>query len=144
MSSATASSITPPTRPRPSLEVCDSQGAATSQPRLRAPSGDATSPPAAPLGTKTKNQNAGDPGGDGPQPLSAGATLLSEPGALTTPMTAEYVGLRPATLETLRVRGGGPTFLKLGAGVVYQREDLDQWLGERKRTSTSDPGSDKK
>jgi len=24
--------------------------------------------------------------------------------------------------------------------VVYQREDLDAWLAERKRRSTSDPG----
>jgi len=48
--------------------------------------------------------------------------------------------LSPATLETLRIRGGGPTFSKLGRRVVYQREDLDGWLAERKRRSTSDPG----
>lgn len=63
-----------------------------------------------------------------------------EPGALTTPMAADYVGLSPATLETMWVRGGGPVFVKLGARVVYQREDLDKWLEERKRKSTSDPG----
>lgn len=62
---------------------------------------------------------------------------LSEPGALSTPLAAEYVGLSPATLETLRVRGGGPQFVKLGARVVYRREDLDRWLEERKKKSTS-------
>lgn len=59
---------------------------------------------------------------------------------MTTAMAAEYVGLSPATLETMRVRGGGPVFVKLGARVVYQREDLNRWLEERKRKSTSDPG----
>jgi len=60
---------------------------------------------------------------------------------MTTPEAAEYVGLSPATLETLRTRGGGPVFAKLGARVVYEKDDLDRWLKERKRTSTSDHGS---
>jgi hypothetical protein len=40
----------------------------------------------------------------------------------------------------MRTRGGGPVFVKLGRRVVYRREDLDHWLEERRRTSTSDPG----
>lgn len=67
-------------------------------------------------------------------------SLLGEEGALSTPAAAEYLGLSPATLETMRSRGGGPPFVKLGRRVVYQREDLDAWLAERRRTSTSDPG----
>ena len=63
---------------------------------------------------------------------------LSEPGALSTPLAADYVGLSPATLETMRIRGGGPLFVKLGRRVVYRRKHLDAWLDERKRTSTSD------
>lgn len=47
-------------------------------------------------------------------------------------------GLAPAILETLRSRGGGPPFVKLGRRVVYRREDLDSWLEERVRKSTSD------
>lgn len=65
---------------------------------------------------------------------------MSEPGMLTTPMAAHYLGLSPATLETMRTRGGGPVFVKLGRRVLYQREDLDQWLSERRRKSTSDEG----
>ena len=65
---------------------------------------------------------------------------LSEPGALSTPLAAEYVGLSPATLETMRIRGGGPPFVKLGRRVVYRRDDLDAWLDERKHSSTSDQG----
>jgi len=73
-------------------------------------------------------------------PAQAAAPPLFEPGAYSTPLAADYLGLSPATLETLRIRGGGPTFSKLGRRVVYQREDLDAWLAERKRRSTSDPG----
>lgn len=60
------------------------------------------------------------------------------PGVLSTPEAASYVGLSPATLETKRSRGGGPPFSKLGARVVYRREDLDAWLEARLRQSTSD------
>ena len=67
--------------------------------------------------------------------------VLTEPGALSTPWAAEYVGLSPATLEALRSRGGGPAFAKLGRRVVYRREDLDEWLAKRRRQSTSDDGS---
>lgn len=75
-----------------------------------------------------------------PAPEPAPPSLLGEPGALTTPAAAEYLGLSPATLETMRTRGGGPVFVKLGRRVVYRREDLALWLAERRRSSTSDPG----
>jgi hypothetical protein len=75
-----------------------------------------------------------------PAPLQTERSGLFEGGALPTPLAADYLGLSPATLETLRSRGGGPAFLKLGRRVVYQREDLDKWLAERRRTSTSDSG----
>jgi len=50
---------------------------------------------------------------------------------------AQYLGLSLPTLETLRSRGGGPVFTKLGRRVVYQKEDLDAWLSERRKSSTS-------
>lgn len=62
-----------------------------------------------------------------------------EPNAFSTPHAADYLDLSPATLETLRVRGGGPPYFKLGRRVVYHRADLDAWLAERKRTSTGKP-----
>ena len=63
---------------------------------------------------------------------------VPEPGVLTTPAAAEYLGLSPATLDTMRSRGGGPVFSKLGRRVVYRREDLDSWVLERQQKSTSD------
>ena len=59
---------------------------------------------------------------------------------LPTEHAATYLGLSPKTLETLRTRGGGPPFLKLGRRVVYRKTDLDTWLAARIRRSTSDPG----
>ena len=55
---------------------------------------------------------------------------------------AKYIGpdFSERTLETWRVRGGGPKFLKAGSRVFYRRRDLDAWLAERERASTSDTG----
>ena len=44
------------------------------------------------------------------------------------------------TLETLRVRGGGPAFVKLKKSVKYTRRSLFEWLAAGRRTSTSDAG----
>jgi hypothetical protein len=33
----------------------------------------------------------------------------------------------PATLATLRTRGGGPRFRKAGRDVIYDAADLDSW-----------------
>ena len=44
------------------------------------------------------------------------------------------------TLETMRVRGGGPVFLKLNKRVHYTRRALFEWLAAGRRTSTSDIG----
>ncbi len=44
------------------------------------------------------------------------------------------------TLETKRVRGGGPVFLKLGKSVRYTRRACFEYLAARRRTSTSDSG----
>ena len=75
-----------------------------------------------------------------PPPERALPPLL-DTGAFSTPLAADYLGLSPATLETLRSRGGGPPFVKLGRRVVYRREDLDAWLAASRRTSKSDAGS---
>lgn len=57
---------------------------------------------------------------------------------LNTHEAAAYVGLSYSTLTKLRLTGGGPPFIKLGARVVYRISDLDAWLESRKQTSTSE------
>ena len=62
---------------------------------------------------------------------------------MTTTEAAEYVGLSPRTLERYRVTGEGPKFLKVGRRVLYRRSDLDGWLENKVRHSTSDPGPER-
>jgi predicted DNA-binding transcriptional regulator AlpA len=52
---------------------------------------------------------------------------------------AERSTLAVATLAKLRVLGGGPPFIKLGARVVYDAADVDAWIAAKgKRHSTAD------
>jgi predicted DNA-binding transcriptional regulator AlpA len=62
---------------------------------------------------------------------------------LRTPGAAEYVGLSDSTLEKFRLTGDGPKFVRIGVRAVgYRIEDLDAWLAERVRRSTSDKGGE--
>jgi predicted site-specific integrase-resolvase len=60
-------------------------------------------------------------------------TLMTEAAA------AEYLGLSPRTLQRWRVTGQGPTYRKLGKRVAYSTEDLREYLGRVRRSSTSTP-----
>ncbi|MDX2143212.1 MAG: helix-turn-helix domain-containing protein [Rhodospirillaceae bacterium] len=52
---------------------------------------------------------------------------------------AAYIGLSASTLAKMRMRGDGPTYAKAGPRVViYCRADLDAWLTQRRRRSTSE------
>jgi hypothetical protein len=44
--------------------------------------------------------------------------------ALNENQAAEFLGLSVRTLQTWRVRGGGPPYCKIGRSVRYQRADL--------------------
>jgi predicted DNA-binding transcriptional regulator AlpA len=57
---------------------------------------------------------------------------------LNTHAAAAYSGLARSTLEKLRVFGGGPNYIKIGRRVVYDLADLEQWLANHRRKSTSD------
>ncbi len=59
---------------------------------------------------------------------------------LTAKDAASYIGLAAQTLAKMRVTGDSPPFYKVGRQVLYDRADLDAWLAERRRRSTSDPG----
>ena len=59
---------------------------------------------------------------------------------LTTQQAADYLGMSKSTLEKLRVKGGGPRFIKRGRSVVYLVAHLDAWDEANTRASTSDVG----
>jgi hypothetical protein len=50
---------------------------------------------------------------------------------------ASYTNLSKSSLDKLRVYGGGPLYIKVGARVVYDRMDLDTWLIGKKVANTS-------
>lgn len=52
---------------------------------------------------------------------------------------AKYLGISDSTLAKWRVRGDGPPHAKLGGIVIYDLNDLDDWLASLKRHSTSEP-----
>jgi hypothetical protein len=57
---------------------------------------------------------------------------------LRTEDAAKYCGSSSSTFEKLRLTGGGPIYSKIVRRVVYRVEDLDDWLAENRRRSTSD------
>ncbi|MCL4233861.1 MAG: helix-turn-helix domain-containing protein [Deltaproteobacteria bacterium] len=60
--------------------------------------------------------------------------LLGERGA------AEILGLSTRALQSWRVRGFGPAFVRVsGRCVRYRREDLDAFIAARIVSSTSEP-----
>jgi predicted DNA-binding transcriptional regulator AlpA len=59
---------------------------------------------------------------------------------LRVPEAATFLGVSVSYLNALRCRGGGPIFVSMGRAVAYHIDDLERWLSERRRTSTSDKG----
>ena len=51
---------------------------------------------------------------------------------------AEYIGVSVPTLASWATRGGGPTFVKSGARVVYLTSDLDEWINARRVSCTAE------
>ncbi|MBK1631206.1 hypothetical protein CKO31_10740 [Thiohalocapsa halophila] len=59
---------------------------------------------------------------------------------LTERQAAAYLAISPRTLQSWRVRGGGPRYVKVGANVRYRAEDLTAWVEDQNRANTSDNG----
>jgi hypothetical protein len=68
----------------------------------------------------------------------AGRPLPTDPDALLYPVEAAYLmALSDRTLEGLRVRGGGPVYVRLNRAVRYRRSDVVGWINARCFASTS-------
>lgn len=66
-------------------------------------------------------------------------TMQADASALfTTDEAAAYLRIAASTLEKRRVTGDGPAYRKLGRRVLYRRADLDTWIDQRLRRSTSE------
>ena len=52
---------------------------------------------------------------------------------------AKFLGYSVRALQNWRVRGGGPSYVKVSArSVRYRRRELISWSESRRQTSTSD------
>ena len=69
--------------------------------------------------------------------------LKNNPGyldeAIDTAEASLIAGPAKASLETMRVRGGGPEYFKVGKAVRYTRRKCSEWRAERQRRNTSEP-----
>lgn len=50
---------------------------------------------------------------------------------------AVYLGVSLSWLDKSRLKGDGPAFLRIGARVVYDTADLDSYMADSRRRSTS-------
>jgi hypothetical protein len=63
----------------------------------------------------------------------------NNPVFLQTPEAAARLGLAPGTLDKMRLRGNGPSYLRLTPRrVVYAVDVLDTWARSREFNSTSE------
>ena len=62
---------------------------------------------------------------------------------LRAPEAATFLGVSVSYLNALRCRGGGPVFVRMGRAVAYHPDDLEKWIADRRRVSTSDDGGAK-
>ena len=53
---------------------------------------------------------------------------------------AKILSVKVSTLRRWRWSGDGPRFLKIGAAVRYDPQELKDYLARQVRSSTSDPG----
>ena len=67
--------------------------------------------------------------------------MSDQPDLLDTKQSAQVLGLKPQTLEAWRLRGKHLQFLKLGSRVFYQRAELDRFIAQSVRSSTSQTGA---
>lgn len=56
---------------------------------------------------------------------------------LRTKEAAAYCGSTASTFNKLRLYGGGAVYITIGRTVVYDPDDLDEWLNSNRRKSTS-------
>ncbi|MEZ5814417.1 MAG: helix-turn-helix domain-containing protein [Alphaproteobacteria bacterium] len=51
---------------------------------------------------------------------------------------ADMLGMSISWMERKRWEGGGPKYIKIKHAVRYRKEDLEEWINERLRSSTSE------
>ena len=58
---------------------------------------------------------------------------------LNTAEAADYLRLRPHTLENMRWQGTGPKFRKHGGRIFYHPKELQKWSDDSRQQVSSGP-----
>jgi predicted DNA-binding transcriptional regulator AlpA len=67
------------------------------------------------------------------------ATSGADPDTLHTEVqAADFLNLSIRTLQSWRVKGSGPKFIRAGRAVRYRRRDLLEWMDENTAASTTE------
>lgn len=64
--------------------------------------------------------------------------IASHPVYVDEQALSRLTTLSRTTLQTMRRKGGGPPFAKLGHRIVYRLVDVELWIQERTRSGTGD------
>jgi predicted DNA-binding transcriptional regulator AlpA len=64
----------------------------------------------------------------------ADPSIASEPVYIDEQELARRTTLSRTTLQTMRRKGGGPPFAKLGHRIVYRLADVERWIADRTQT----------
>jgi len=67
---------------------------------------------------------------------------MSKKPKLNTREAAQYLGVKPNTLEVWRCKHRGPRYIKLGSRTVYDLDDLDDFVAANS-INTRDTGLDR-
>ncbi|WP_084404752.1 helix-turn-helix domain-containing protein [Pseudovibrio sp. Ad13] len=60
---------------------------------------------------------------------------------ITEAAAADYLGISIRTIQAWRVRGGGPSYVKMGKSVRYRPSDIQNWIESHLTSSTSEVGA---
>lgn len=55
----------------------------------------------------------------------------------------KLLGLKPSTLEQMRLTGRGPRFCKIGRSVRYRYEDVTAWINANTFNSTTEADAER-
>ncbi len=76
-----------------------------------------------------------------PIPSCAGTSTTParhDPAVMTTDEVARYLGINKKTLDRMRGRGDGPSYLRLTGKIIrYRRADIDNFIESRVRSNTA-------
>jgi excisionase family DNA binding protein len=63
--------------------------------------------------------------------------MADEPTVYDETAAAHFMGVSIRTVQSWRLKGGGPAYMKLGRSVRYRRETLEAFMAASERSHTS-------